>query len=484
MKRNMTIKTFKRLLTNVIILILTVNIFLSCKQEDLKLATFDGGDVRLNEYMDLYLLSTLSKPDIFPDEENLKQLILRITMEKMYVREAKSQGLESDSNFKAGYSRILNNLIYGEYIKKEIAGPIVTDSLIQRFYDLYSPQYKMYHIQRSFSPDTGDAGVQLQKDTINYIYNELNTGKNFEELAKRFSQDEKTRSNGGDLGYFITESFRDPIKREAMENLFPFSYSKPIRIHDGFYILYMGEKRDVPVPPFENTEGWIRRFFYKAHEDDIENNLKRRMDSLKKKYNYVVNNQLVNDINEKVKEKASKGYVIYKYSRLSLEDKNSIVATYDGGGVKVRELFARGHRRPDNIYEFRERLEIIARFHLVGKHAVELGYDKLPKLQPKIKESFEKYLSAVLHKNNIKDVNEKKIDSLKTAFKMNKKSEKEKISLEDKIIKTRKETKDKFEKMLREKYNFRFVTENFPVAIAEAEKQKKIQIAEQSQRNE
>ena len=102
----------------------------------------------------------------------------------------------------------------------------------------------------------------------------------------------------------------------------------------------------------------------------------------------------------------------------------------------------------------------------------------------KINEAYEKYLSAVLHKNNIKDVNEYKIDSLKTAFKMMKKSDKENISLDDEILKTRKETKHKFEEMVKDKYNFRFVTENFSVAIAEAEKKKEIQIAEQSQRNE
>jgi parvulin-like peptidyl-prolyl isomerase len=449
-----------------------------------KLATFADGDVRFNEYLDLYLLSTLSKPEIFPDEENLKQHILRIAIEKMYVQEAKYQGLENDSNFIAGYSRILNNLLYGEYIRKEIAGPVVTDSLVQRFYDHYSPQYQMYHIKRVFSPETDDAGIQLQKDTINYIYNELNAGKNFEELAKKYSQDGKTRSKGGYLGSFITESFRDPIKRAAMENIVPFSYSQPLKTHDGFYILYMGEKQDVPVPPFEETERWIRRFFYQLYEDDIEDNLKRRMDSLKIKYNYVINNQWIDDIEEMVKEKVSKGYVVYEFKRLSREDNNSIVATYDGGGVKVRELFARGHARPDNMYEFRERLEIIARFHLVGKHAVELGYDKLPKLQQKIQESYEKYLSAVLHKNNVKDVTEKKIDSLKTVYKTLKESEKDNFPLKDKIIKMGKETKHKFEEKLKRKYNFRFVRENFPVAIAKAEKEKEIQIAEQSLKNE
>jgi len=480
----MAIKIFKRLLTNVITLILTVNIFLSCKQDDVKIATFDGGDVRLNEYLDLYLLSTESKPDKFPDEENLKHLVLRIAIEKMYVLEAKSRKLESDSFFIAGYSKILNNVLYSEYIRREIAAPIVTDSLVRRFYDHYSPQYKMYYIKRPLSPNADEELIQSQNDTINHVYNLLESGESFEEVAKRFSQDTKTRSKGGYIGNMIAESFSDPVIREVMVNLDPFTYSKPIKSNDRYYILYKGEKLEVTVPPFEKAEGGIRRSLYQTYGDDIEKSLKNRFDYLKNKYHYIVDDQHVKDINKKAEKKVSKKYIIIDYHLLSQEDKKSIVARYDSGEIRVIELFARGHKRPGNIYEFRERLDIIARFHLVGKHALELGYDKLPELQPKINNVFEKYISAVLYKYNIKDVIKNKIDSLVTIEKTGKNFNNVSSSLEDEKMIIRRETKPKFDEMLKEKYNFRFVTENFPDAIAKAKKRKEIQISEQSKQNE
>ena len=75
-------------------------------------------------------------------------------------------------------------------------------------------------------------------ETANNIIKELNDGKDFAELAKKYSKDELTASNGGSLGKVNTDDIADEAL-EALRKLEDGKYTTtPVKSSDGYHILF------------------------------------------------------------------------------------------------------------------------------------------------------------------------------------------------------------------------------------------------------
>lgn len=89
-------------LSRIILLVFTTFVlFTYCSQpdQDIVLASFDNGSINEKEYIDHFLLSAQYKPDKFPTEENLREIVLLKANEKMALQEALAEGIESDTAY-------------------------------------------------------------------------------------------------------------------------------------------------------------------------------------------------------------------------------------------------------------------------------------------------------------------------------------------------------------------------------------------------
>ena len=110
------------------------------------------------------------------------------------------------------------NAAINDFIEKNIK-----DKEIEKYYeeDIYG-EVKASHIliTPSVSEDaTTDEKEEAEKEALKEakkIIKELKNGKKFEDLAKKYSKDEASASNGGDLGYFdlneMVDEFSDAVK--------------------------------------------------------------------------------------------------------------------------------------------------------------------------------------------------------------------------------------------------------------------------------
>ncbi len=86
---------------------------------------------------------------------------------------------------------------------------------------------------------TGDeAYSQIQN-----IYQQLQEGKDFATLAKKFSDDKSSASVGGDMDWQPLESFGGKV-RETLEKLQPGEYSEPFRTSLGWHIMKLLDRRE------------------------------------------------------------------------------------------------------------------------------------------------------------------------------------------------------------------------------------------------
>lgn len=150
---------------------------------------------------------------------------------------------ELEENLRLEYKR---TLAVADYIKENLK-----DDEIEKYYnEEVFGQVKASHIlipvetTDQATEDERTASEKVAKEEAEKIIKELKAGKKFATLAKKYSKDEGTASNGGDLGYFnldemVTE-FSDALKELKVDE-----YTKePVKTQYGYHIIIKTGEKD------------------------------------------------------------------------------------------------------------------------------------------------------------------------------------------------------------------------------------------------
>jgi peptidyl-prolyl cis-trans isomerase SurA len=99
-------------------------------------------------------------------------------------------------------------------------------------------------------------GEQTAASRIQEIYQQLEEGRGFEELAREFSDDENSASRGGRLNKFGTGGIDETFANAAFELQEKGAYTQPIQTKYGWHIIQLLEKH--PLKTFEELEGELK----------------------------------------------------------------------------------------------------------------------------------------------------------------------------------------------------------------------------------
>lgn len=97
-----------------------------------------------------------------------------------------------------------------------------------------------------------------RKEELMALHGRLVTGElSFEEAAREHSEDERTKSRGGDLGWFSED--RMPADFMAhVRDLKPGAVTGPVETDLGWHVIRLEDVKEARVPVFEEVEGEIR----------------------------------------------------------------------------------------------------------------------------------------------------------------------------------------------------------------------------------
>lgn len=207
-------------------------------------------------------------------------------------------GVETEKELKERLSlEYKRNLAAEDYIKEHL-----TDKEIEKYYDEnITGEIKASHIL--ISVDAASDATEEEKEKAEEkaykeaqdIIKKLKKKEDFAELAKKYSDDEDSASNGGDLGYFqpstMVEEFANAVKELKVDE-----YTKePVKSKFGYHIILKTGEKD--KPELKEVEDDIREtlktqklsedasLYYKTLRDfRIENNIKWNDDVLEKAY--------------------------------------------------------------------------------------------------------------------------------------------------------------------------------------------------------
>lgn len=112
-------------------------------------------------------------------------------------------------------------------------------------------------IEASKAAGSKEIALKDPEKKINEIYEKLESGTSFEELARLYSEDKKTANQGGELPKFGTGKMIQPFEDYAFELKEDGAYSKPFKTQFGYHIVKRLEL--YPTKSFEEMEGKIEK---------------------------------------------------------------------------------------------------------------------------------------------------------------------------------------------------------------------------------
>ena len=190
------------------------------------------------------------------------------------------------------------NLAVDNYIVKNIK-----DNEVEKYYkdEVYGKVQASHilipvEIAKDATEDEIKESEKAAKEEAEKIIKKLKDGKKFKDLAKKYSKDTATASNGGDLGYFdldemVTE-FSNAVKELKVDE-----YTKePVKTQYGYHIiLKTGEKEKEKLEDLKDEikeklkdrklSEDITLYYETLKKVREENNIKWNDDILKKEYN-------------------------------------------------------------------------------------------------------------------------------------------------------------------------------------------------------
>ncbi len=176
-------------------------------------------------------------------------------------------------------------------------------------------------------PDTAQAKARI--DSVEAL---LKAGGNFEELAEKYSDDTSTKDKGGDLGFFE----RRQMVKEFDEKAFSMKIgeiSEPIQTNFGFHIIKLTDKME--YPSFANEEQQLKDMFNKQR---FQIEYQALIDTLREKYNYNLNDDVV----DLIIEKSDSARFGMDYKNLDAL-KGKILFSFDGKNVTADEFIRKAN---------------------------------------------------------------------------------------------------------------------------------------------
>lgn len=210
---------------------------------------FDGVEIRQSDF-DLFQELDPQFEQLQGEQKRLAILSALIDV-KSLAKKAVSEKMDEDEAFQKRQALLNERSLHNAYFQKNVIEMISDEDIKARFEKEISAvepeqELRARHI------------LVKTAEEANAIVAELDGGADFVELAKTKSTG-PSGPQGGDLGFFGKGQMVPPFEAAAFE-LEPGAYTKtPVQTQFGFHVIKLEEKRDRPLPKFEDVQDQMRQ---------------------------------------------------------------------------------------------------------------------------------------------------------------------------------------------------------------------------------
>ncbi len=227
----------------------------------------------------------------YDSPEGRVELADRFIEEEVYHQESLKAGYDKDETVQEMVERYKRSVMVSEFFNREVrpqAKP--TDQEIHDFYESNMDKYTTLPIakaQHVFSADS----LKL----VGYL-KQVEDGEPLTTIAHKYSEDDLTRPDGGNLGYFNPGGYIRGIGYSQELSDAAFSMEKgEIRIikwKNGYSLFRLNELRPAALRPYDEVEGEIADLLTNQVLEEIKDEAYKEM-----KAKYEISNYLADDLN-------------------------------------------------------------------------------------------------------------------------------------------------------------------------------------------
>jgi peptidyl-prolyl cis-trans isomerase SurA len=154
-------------------------------------------------------------------------------------------------------------------------------------------EIKVAHIMKMFPQNVSPEIRESLRNTIDSLYNLLQQGADFAELARNYSDDQRSAAQGGEMPYFgrsrMIPAFSDPAFELARNG----DFTKPVETTFGFHIIKRIDLK--PVPPFSEIDRNLKESI-RRDPDRTTQSRDLFLNRLRMEYNYKRNKEAVDEL--------------------------------------------------------------------------------------------------------------------------------------------------------------------------------------------
>lgn len=245
----------------VLVMLLHGNAF--AKDDDI-VAKIGNKKITVSEFNKLIGYLDPERQQMIESNPELKATLLTQLVQSMVISDlAKKKGFDKRPEIVQQIKFFSDSFLSTEYLKKEVVQKIsIPESELKQYYDSHQEEFKtpemvwarhiLVRVASGASEEDKKKALEKAKDIVKKIQG----GEEFEKLAGEFSDDQGTKSKGGDLGFFprgrMVKTFED-----AVFALKPGEVSDPLETQFGYHIIKAEEQKEPSIEPFDTAKGKI-----------------------------------------------------------------------------------------------------------------------------------------------------------------------------------------------------------------------------------
>jgi len=238
---------------------LLLTVFESRSDENIVVAKFDGGVLRLED-LKKFQASAPAQVQSLPLDKVFKPLRDQKLIELLLENAKKKANLSGDAEVRKLKEEAAKSIEMQVFLKRAIDKRI-TDSKLK---PLYNELMKKFKGQKEYEVSII---VLDKKADADKAMRELNTGKNFTDVAKKHSVEANTRAQGGRLGFLLAPAIDQVLGADigkALKILKDNVHSRRvIKKGNKFIIVRRGGSRAATPPSFDTVKPQLKGMYSK-----------------------------------------------------------------------------------------------------------------------------------------------------------------------------------------------------------------------------
>ncbi len=137
-------------------------------------------------------------------------------------------------------------LVGNMYFEKVVVDKLVSNEMVEDYISRMSTEIKASHILIGYekSPRVIDRTLEEAEKIAIDVKKQLNEGKDFINLAEKYSDDPSVKKNKGGLGYFSWGRMVGPFQEAAWDMQIG-EISEPVKTRFGYHIILLEDRRPV-----------------------------------------------------------------------------------------------------------------------------------------------------------------------------------------------------------------------------------------------